>query len=196
MVPIALRRTTGQATGMKRTTRPSCQASRNCPAWSLRVSGQPLALSVIAVAMALTLLAVTAPSAPAVLVPAPHAGPSQSLYRGLNPARLLDTRPGSPTIDAMASGSGPVGQGQTLDLAVAGRGGVPSIGAGAVVLNVTATDAPLPTYLTVWPSGTPRPLASNLNIASGQTIPNLVIAKLGSDGHVSIYNNSGNIDII
>jgi hypothetical protein len=32
------------------------------------------------------------------------------------------------------------------------------------------------------------PLASNLNYVPGQTIPNMVISKIGSDGTVSIYS--------
>ena len=44
------------------------------------------------------------------------------------------------------------------------------------------------TYMTVSPSGTGRPLASNLNVVAGQTLPNLVIARVGLDGRVSIYS--------
>ena len=50
---------------------------------------------------------------------------------------------------------------------VAGLGGVPAHGAAAVVLNVTGIDTTASTYLTVFPSGSPRPTASNLNLPAG-----------------------------
>ena len=55
-------------------------------------------------------------------------------------------------------------------------------------LNITATNTSAPGFLTVWPCGQPRPLASNLNFVAGQTIPNLTITKLGASGKVCIYS--------
>ena len=77
-----------------------------------------------------------------------------------------------------------------------GRGGVPATGVGAVVLNLTAVNQTSNTFLTVWPTGSLRPLASNLNPNPGIIQPNLVIAKVGTDGNVSIYNNAGTVDLI
>ena len=65
-----------------------------------------------------------------------------------------------------------------------------------MVLNVTVTQPSVGGYVTVYPSGTTRPNASNLNFAAGQTIPNLVIAKVGTDGNVAIYNDSGTTHVI
>ena len=64
-----------------------------------------------------------------------HSGP-------LSPARLLDSRSnlGGPT-------QGPNG---TLHLQVTGRGGVPSTGVSAVVLNVTVTNTQASGFITVW----------------------------------------------
>ena len=91
---------------------------------------------------------------------------------------------------------GHLGTGGIVDLQVTGAAGVPT-GATAVVLNVTAADSPGPhSYLTVYPKGTARPLASNLNFAPGQTVANLVIAKIGTDGKVTIYNNLGSTVVI
>jgi len=45
-------------------------------------------------------------------------------------------------------------------------------------------------YITVWPSGTPRPQTSNLNFQAGQNIPNLVIVPVGADGKFQLYNGS------
>ena len=41
--------------------------------------------------------------------------------------------------------------------------------------------------MTVHPGGEARPTSSNLNYVAGQTIPNLVVAKVGAGGIVSIY---------
>jgi hypothetical protein len=90
------------------------------------------------VALAATAAAFAPTAARADVVPTPHAG-SPTSYNALTPARLLDTRAGGATIDGAFNGIGALGQGQTVDLAVVGRGGVPATGVGAVVLNVTAT---------------------------------------------------------
>lgn len=116
--------------------------------------------------------------------------PVGSRYAPLEPARVLDTRAG------IGSSPAPVSGGQTIDLILAGQGGLPASGVGAVVLNVTATEATGPdTFVTVFPSGTPRPEASNLNVVRDQTVPNLVIARV-NNGRVSLYNNAGDVDLI
>jgi Putative Ig domain/CHAP domain len=107
--------------------------------------------------------------------------------RALPPARLLDTRPGSQTVDGSGAGQGRVAAQTTIELQVAGRGGVPTSGVAAVVLNVTAVDTSNAGFITVWPTGDQLPTASNINYGSGQTIANLVMAKVGTNGKVSIY---------
>ena len=79
---------------------------------------------------------------------------------------------------------------------VTGVGGVPSSGVGAVVLNVTATAPSAGSYLTVYPTGSALPTASNLNFGPGQTVPNLVVAKVGAGGKVNVYNAVGSTDVI
>jgi hypothetical protein len=66
----------------------------------------------------------------------------------------------------------------------------------AVVLNVTVTNPTAPSYVTVWPTGQPRPTASNINFKAGQTLPNLVTVKVGSNGQVSLFNGGGSTDLI
>ncbi|MDQ4069951.1 MAG: hypothetical protein M3203_10855 [Actinomycetota bacterium] len=113
-----------------------------------------------------------------------------SSYVPLAPARILDTRNGT------GGTSTKVGAGQTIELKVTEVGNVPT-GPTAVVLNVTATNVSGPeSYLTVWPSGADRPVASNLNFTGGQTVPNLVIATVGTGGNVSIYNHVGTVDVV
>jgi hypothetical protein len=119
-----------------------------------------------------------------------------SLFSGLTPARITDTRPGSGQPNAGLT----LGTGGTLSVAVAGRGGVPVLGGPAAptaaVLNVTVTEPNAASFLTVFPTGVSRPLASNLNWVPGQTVPNLVVVKLGPDGTVTVFNSGGNVDVI
>jgi hypothetical protein len=63
-------------------------------------------------------------------------------FMPVSPARLLDTRAGSGTIDGVSAGSGPVGAGSTTVVQIAGRAGVPMSGVAGVVLSVTAVDVP------------------------------------------------------
>ena len=37
--------------------------------------------------------------------------------------------------------------------------------------------------------GQPLPLASNLNCVAGEKVPNLVVAKVGAGGKVTVYNS-------
>jgi hypothetical protein len=106
-------------------------------------------------------------------------------YTALTPARILDTRTSSP-----------VAAGGTLAVQVAGQGGVPAAGVQGVILNVTVTNTTVGSFLTVWPDGTNRPLASDLNWVRGQTVPNLVIVKLGSTGKIDVYNLGGSTDVV
>ncbi len=70
----------------------------------------------------------------------------------MTPMRILDTR--------SAAKVGPAG---SLGLQVTGQGGLPASGVSAVVLNVTVTEPTATSFLTAWPEGEARPLASNLN---------------------------------
>jgi hypothetical protein len=117
-----------------------------------------------------------------------------STYTPVSPVRVLDTRDGTGTAGVI----NPVGQAGVIDLKVGGVSGVPA-NATAVALNVTETGSTAPpggSYLTVWPAGTAQPLASNLNFYAGTSMPNLVIARLGTDGKVSIYNNLGSVNVV
>ena len=113
--------------------------------------------------------------------------PPGSAFFSLVPARLLETRPGLTTVDGQFQGGGVVPRDSTLELTVNGRGGVPA-DAVAVVLNVTVTEPASSGFVTVFPCGGGRPLASNLNFVPGQTVPNMVISKVGA-GKVCLYSN-------
>jgi len=100
-------------------------------------------------------------------------------FAALPPSRLLDTRETGPTL----------GSGQTRSLKVTGVGGVPSTNVSAVVLNVTVTETTSTGYLTVSPTGTTRPVVSNLNWSTGATIPNAVTVKVGTGGSIDLYQS-------
>ena len=115
--------------------------------------------------------------------------PPTTSYHSINPARVLDSRVGMTTIDGSQQGTGAAAAGSVTTLQIGGRAGVPN-DAAAVVLNVTITEPTAAGYATVYPCGTEPPTASNLNYTPGQTIPNLVIAKIGTGGDVCIYTQS------
>jgi uncharacterized delta-60 repeat protein len=105
----------------------------------------------------------------------------------LSPSRLLDTRVGTGAPMSKVAANG------IVELQVAGVGGVPEFGAIAVVLNVTVTAPTKGGFITAFPTGELVPTASNLNFVAGQTIPNLVTVKLGTDGKVSLKNGSAGL---
>ena len=124
--------------------------------------------------------------------------PKGPAFTGLTPARLMDTRANVQTIDGDFRGAGALNPGQTRVLKVAGRprSGVPGDVVGSIALNVTVTNPTDRSYLTVFPTGSSRPNASNLNFVGGQTVANMVVVPLGPNGEVSIFNESGTADVI
>ncbi len=106
-----------------------------------------------------------------------------------SPQRIMDTRSG------LGGKAGPFGPQETYALPVSAA--VPS-GASAVMLNVTATGQTEQTFVTVWPGGgQTRPLASNLNPRPGiDAVPAMVTARLGTDGKIQLFNNSGRVQLV
>jgi len=125
--------------------------------------------------------------------PSPVGVGTASTFTPVTPQRVLDTRNGT------GVRAGKVGQGASVDLAVAGvrtaQGTVPA-NASAVVLNVTVTDTTAGTDVRAYPTGSPVPLASNLNAARRSTVPNLVTVRLGANGRVSLRNGLGSVHLI
>lgn len=101
------------------------------------------------------------------------------------PARVIDTRDGTggPKLAIQA--------GETRNYQLTGA---PANTVG-VVMNVTSVNASAGSYLTVWPKNTTKPGTSNLNVAPGRTVANLVTTGLSADGSFSVYNNAGHVDI-
>lgn len=120
--------------------------------------------------------------------PAPITQTSPGSFLPVVPERLLDTRP---DVQVGYTGTKP-GAGATVRLKVTGVGTtqVP-MNAKAVVLNVTGTEATADGFVTVWPCGAQRPLASNLNLVAGGTRPNVVVAGVGGGGEVCLFTQTG-----
>jgi hypothetical protein len=116
--------------------------------------------------------------------------PASGRYTPMTPVRVLDTRNGT------GGFSSKVGPGHAISVQLAGTGGVPSTGVGAVAINITVTNPTAASYLTIFPTGSARPTASNMNYVAGDTVPNMVVAKLGTGGKVDVYNAVGSTDVI
>ncbi|GAA0700166.1 hypothetical protein GCM10010193_63640 [Kitasatospora atroaurantiaca] len=115
--------------------------------------------------------------------------PAPSGYTPFGPTRLLDTRSG------LGAPAAKVGADRTVSLQVTGGDtGVPA-NATSVILNVTAVAPTSNGFVTVYPDGQPRPLASNLNFSAGQVIPNLVVVPV-VNGKVNFYNRAGSVDLL
>ncbi len=150
----------------------------------------PTALSrvVVPMLMALAMTAsVLSPATPAHADPvAPDAAPSNAgAFEPVAPVRLLDTRTG-----AGLNRTRPLAPMEEVTLSVAGLNGVPG-NASAVILNVTVTDPQAPGWVAVYPATSARPTISNLNYVRGQTVPNLVVATLGTNGAIKVFSHSG-----
>lgn len=110
---------------------------------------------------------------------------------GVTPSRVLDTRVGN------GVRLGALGPEQEVEVRVRGRGGVPDRAqVTGVVLNLTATEPTAAGYLTLYPAGSARPIASTVNFQPEQVIANLVFAKLSAAGTVTVYNYAGSTQVV
>jgi uncharacterized protein DUF4331 len=117
--------------------------------------------------------------------------PSTAAYVPTQPERLLETRSTEAGGQKGYTGAKPVA-GQVISLHVTGVGAsaVPA-NAKAAFLNVTAVNSDAEGWITVYPCGSPRPNASNVNLVPGLVRANLVAAKIGTGGNVCLFVNKG-----
>lgn len=115
--------------------------------------------------------------------------PAGSLYVGVQPARLMDSRAGEPTIDGQLAGAGLVAAGSTTRVRVAGRGGIPGA-LSTAVMHLTVTQPRAGGFVTVLPCGSARPVASNVNFAAGDTVANAVVGRVGDGGDVCVFTSA------
>ncbi len=148
-------------------------------------------------------------------VPVPSGG-----FHPISPTRILDTRfglgidngslrPG----DGRLSDPNPVNrraETRNHELKVTGVGGIPSSGVSAVLLNVTGIAPPAFGYVSVSPRPAgvgdvfddqatygALPSTSNLNLTAGETVPNLVLARVGAGGTIRFtYAGLGPMNVI
>ena len=125
-------------------------------------------------------------------------------YVAVTPFRILDTRAST----CVQCGAGSLGSNQTRTLQITGvtglKGGADQIPATAtsVVMNVTAVSSSTGGLLTIYPTGTALPRASNLNFSAGTATPNLVTVTLGqlsaasANWDVNIYNPVGTLNVV
>ncbi|HEX5114135.1 MAG TPA: hypothetical protein VFW65_02950, partial [Pseudonocardiaceae bacterium] len=110
-------------------------------------------------------------------------------FTPLSPTRILDTRT---TTGGHHAVIGPRGR---ATLQVAGMAGIPA-DATSVVLNVTGVSPTAATFVTAVPDGAFDPGTSDLNIAAGQTVPNMVVVPIASNGKIDFFNNAGQINVV
>jgi hypothetical protein len=110
------------------------------------------------------------------------------LFHGLPlPVRALDTR----------TGAGAVTPDTVVAIPVVGTTGVVPAVVAAVSMNLTATNATGPGYITAWPCDQPRPTASSLNYVGGEPgVPNHAIVPVAPDGTVCITTGVHAADVI
>ncbi|MEZ5141771.1 MAG: fibronectin type III domain-containing protein [Acidimicrobiales bacterium] len=114
-------------------------------------------------------------------------------FTALSPARVLDSRPPPEQVGPYSM---PWGPGTDREVVVAGGTTPVPADAEAVVLNATVTGTTAESFLTIYPNGATKPTASSLNWKAGTTIPNAVTVKVGTDGKIRVFNNSGNANVI
>lgn len=111
-------------------------------------------------------------------------------FHPTGPVRVLDTR-----IPIGVAAKAPVGPGGRLQLDLGSNTRLLP-GTKAVTLNVTVTEPTSNGYLTIYPDGTAQPVASNLNFAPGETVPNLVTVAM-DNGKIDFYNGStGTVSVV
>jgi hypothetical protein len=105
--------------------------------------------------------------------PLPPAAAGPARFTAVDPVRVLDTRR-----------TGPVGGGDVVEVALAGR--VPATATAAVV-NVTSTQSGAAGFLTAFPCERPVPEASNVNFAAGQDRAASAVVPVGPGGRICVY---------
>ena len=111
-------------------------------------------------------------------------------FQALSPQRILDTRTGLGAV-------GPVGPIGSISVPVLNVGGVPASGVASVLITVTATHPTAPGYITVYPDGGTRPVASNLDFWAGRTVANSVVVPVGANGRIRLFNGSaGSVQLL
>jgi hypothetical protein len=103
-------------------------------------------------------------------------------FTTMTPCRVADTRllpPGPQAGPSLLANT-------ARDFPVTGVCGVPA-GAKAVAINVTVALPTADGYLTLYPAGSARPLASTLNFRAGAVRANNAVVPLGVSGQITVF---------
>jgi hypothetical protein len=113
--------------------------------------------------------------------------PTGSLvFVAMTPCRIADTRTGSGFSGAFGSPNLFAAMTRTFPIRSSPTCSVPSI-AKAYSFNLTLVPSGFVDFITVWPTGQPRPNASTLNGYVNTVIANAAIVPAGTDGSVDVY---------
>ena len=100
-------------------------------------------------------------------------------FHGLVAQRAFDSR----------SSGGKIPAGHESEIPLAGLFDIPSA-PGAVAVNVTVTQPDNAGWLVAYPCGSARPLASTINFNAGDTVANLSISGLGTNGKLCLWSTA------
>jgi hypothetical protein len=134
--------------------------------------------------------------------PSPHtegivSSAQAEAFVSMSPTRILDTRGPSSGGPIGVPTAKPMQAGEQIDLDITGAGHAVPAGATAVVLNTTIDlDSTLHSFLSIWPKGEARPVSSTNNALPGSEVSNVTIARLGTGGAISVYNQQGQINLV
>jgi Ice-binding-like/Bacterial Ig-like domain len=110
-------------------------------------------------------------------------------FNSIDPARVLDTRPGNSPDALRDVAKVKIGAAYVLEVKVTDLAGrVPAGGVTAVSLNVTATKPDGDGFITVYACGALDEVSS-LNFAAAQTVANAVLAPVSASGTICLYSN-------
>ncbi len=115
--------------------------------------------------------------------------PAKGGLLSIVPARLYETRTGLPTIDAKQQATGRIGVNREIQIQTLNRGGIPE-GASGIMLNVAAIKPTTGGFFTLYPCGTTRPTAANVNFGAGSVVSNAVFVKLGTGQTACLYSSA------
>jgi subtilisin family serine protease len=110
------------------------------------------------------------------------------------PSRAFDSRPEEQGYAEGVFGPNgrttPIGPNSEVQFPLTGLAGIPA-NATAVVVNLTVAGPTAPGWLTLYPTGSSRPLASTLNFVPGTVAANLAVIPVGTNTSITIYNSDG-----
>jgi len=120
----------------------------------------------------------------------PATDPSALAFFPITPCRIADTRGAAGALGGPSLGAA---QNRTFPV-VASTCNIPPA-ASAYSLNLTVVPNGILGFLTTWPSGQARPLASSLNALTGTIVGNAAIVPAGTNGSIDMYA-SGPTDLV